>query len=119
MAELMKDLKIIARQWQPQDLLDDLQMMIDEQPDGYLNTDRTTLCTAKAYLEEHFNQWIKASERLPEIDEDVLCCGNHGNIFIGHYLGGTYTGGVYAFWNPSKHCGCGVTHWAKLPNLPK
>lgn len=62
----MNGTKLTARPWQPQDLLDDLQLMIDEQPEGYLNTDRETLCTAKAYLEEHFNPWISVADGLPE-----------------------------------------------------
>lgn len=34
-----------ARPWKPQDLIDDLQKMIDEEPDAYLNDRCTTLCT--------------------------------------------------------------------------
>ena len=48
------EVKLKARPWTPQDLLDDLQLMIDEQPDSYMNVERQTLCTAKAYLEEYF-----------------------------------------------------------------
>ena len=67
----MSEIKMTARPWQPQDLLDDLQQMIDEQPDNYLNTERQTLCTAKAYLEEHFaeskhGRWVQYGE----LDED-------------------------------------------------
>lgn len=50
----MSDVKMFARPWEPQDLLDDLQLMIDEQPDGYLNHERDILCMARAYLEEYF-----------------------------------------------------------------
>ena len=35
-----------ARPWKPQDLIDDLQKMIDEEPDAYLNDRCTPLCTA-------------------------------------------------------------------------
>jgi hypothetical protein len=45
---------IIAEPWKPQHLLDDLQEMIDEQPDNYTNGDRTTLCMARSYLERYF-----------------------------------------------------------------
>lgn len=60
--------KIKAIPWTPQCLLDDLQSMIDEEYDNYLNTNRTTLCIAKAYLEEHFKEprWIPTVERLPD-----------------------------------------------------
>ena len=42
-----------ARPWKPQDLIDDLQKMIDEEPDAYLNDRCTTLCTARDYLKEY------------------------------------------------------------------
>jgi len=51
--------KIIAKPWEPQDLLDDLQQMIDEQPDTYTNRDRSTLCMAKGYLELYFRNGIE------------------------------------------------------------
>ena len=46
--------KLTARPWEPQDLLDELQLMIDEQYDSYCNNTRTTLCMAHAYLKEYF-----------------------------------------------------------------
>jgi hypothetical protein len=76
-------MKIEARPWSPQDLLDDLQGIIDEEPDNYLNTRRTTLETALAYLKEYFakdvnvpdknvGKWIPVTERLPDNEVDVL-----------------------------------------------
>lgn len=47
-------MKIEARPWTPQDLLDELQSIIDEEPDHYLNTRRSTLCMARDYLKECF-----------------------------------------------------------------
>lgn len=49
---------IEARPWKPQDLLDDLQKMIDEESGTYLNNHRTTLCTARDYLKEYFNAYL-------------------------------------------------------------
>lgn len=49
-------MRIVAKPWEPQDLLDDLQGIIDEESDNYLNTRRTTLETALAYLEEYFGK---------------------------------------------------------------
>ena len=49
-------MKIVAKPWEPQDLLDDLQGIIDEESDNYLNTRRTTLETALAYLKEYFDK---------------------------------------------------------------
>lgn len=50
----MAEFKIVARQWQPQDLIDDLQMMIDKEPDSITNGRRTTLCMARDYLKDFF-----------------------------------------------------------------
>lgn len=47
-------MNIVSRPWQPQDLLDDLQLLIDEEPDNYLNFRRTTMCTARDYLKDFF-----------------------------------------------------------------
>lgn len=52
-----------ARPWKPQDLLDDLQKMIDEEPDAYLNDRRTTLCTARDYLKEYFNTYLPEQKK--------------------------------------------------------
>lgn len=51
-------MNIVAKPWEPQDLLDDLQLMIDELPNSYANRDHTTLCMARDYLKLYF--------RLPE-----------------------------------------------------
>ena len=48
------EVKLISRPWEPQDLLDDLQMYIDEEPDNYLNGRRTAMCMARDYLKELF-----------------------------------------------------------------
>ena len=55
--------KIEARPWKPQDLLNDLQSIIDEEPDRYLDTRRTTICTALAYLKEYFSE----TQPFPEL----------------------------------------------------
>lgn len=52
-----------ARPWKPQDLIDDLQKMIDEEPDTYLNERRTTLCTARDYLKEYFNIYLPEQKK--------------------------------------------------------
>ena len=51
-------MNIVARPWEPQDLIDDLQMFIDEEPDNYLNVRRTTMLMAMDYLKEHFAEQI-------------------------------------------------------------
>ena len=47
-------MNIVSRPWEPQDLLDDLQMYIDEEQDNYLNGRRTTMCMARDFLKEFF-----------------------------------------------------------------
>jgi hypothetical protein len=122
----MADAKIIARPWQPQDLIDDLQGIIDEECDNYLNTRRTTLCMARDYLKEHFakdnnvpSKWIPVTERLPEGDKVVLCYKADRGIRLGKLLDATYANGVQAFMDRDRVFAFGVTHWMPLPEPPK
>lgn len=66
----MDDFKIVFRLWQPKDLIDDLQLMIDEEPDSYLNGRLSTLCSARDYLKSFFGieQEPLAIEELREMD---------------------------------------------------
>lgn len=50
----MDGIRIVARPWEFQDLLDDLEYMIDEEPNTYLNERRHTLCMAKGFLEDAY-----------------------------------------------------------------
>ncbi len=118
----MADTKIVARPWQPQDLIDDLQGIIDEECDNYLNTRRTTLCMARDYLKEYFaeQKWIPVTERLPS---------DAGNVLVVAYWHeswqvkvGWYSNLVHA-WHILAHDGdiawVDVTHWMPLPPLPE
>lgn len=74
----MPNTKLVARPWKPQDLIDDLQGIIDEECDNYLNTRRTTLCMARDYLKEYFatdnndgRKWISVKDRLPEEHDSI------------------------------------------------
>ena len=49
-------MNIESRPWTLQDLLDNLQKMIVEEPDDYCNERRWTLCTARDYLKQYFMQ---------------------------------------------------------------
>lgn len=53
---IANEVRIEARPWEPQDLIDDLQLMIDEEPDSYLNGNRITLCMARDYLKKFFSE---------------------------------------------------------------
>lgn len=62
-------MKIEQRPWKPQDLIDDLQSIIDEEPDSYLNTRRVTLCMARDYLKEYFSSLSNDPLTLKELRE--------------------------------------------------
>lgn len=64
-------MKIEQRPWKPQDLLDDLQSIIDEEPDLYLNTRRVTLCMARDYLKEYFSLLSNDPLTLEELRQMV------------------------------------------------
>ena len=71
---------MVCRPWKFQDLLDDLQDMIDEEPDTYMNTRRETLCMAKGYLEEFYQSCegcIWAERKRPQ---KCSCCRR--NLFM-------------------------------------
>lgn len=117
-------MKIVARPWQPQDLIDDLQSIIDEESDNYLNDRRTTLCIARDYLKEHFaeQKWVPASE--PPKERGCYL------ISVKHWLDGKPVTRE-AFWNGADWLSCywkkgdrveltpRVTHWQYLPQPPK
>ena len=131
----MADVKIVARPWQPQDLIDELQEMIDEESDNYINTRRTTLCMAKSFLEEHFAEpkWIPVTERLPELHTDdyeepdgsrmqVEVSDDQWVITISGYQTKAryetcvvFQGWVGEYGETVRN----VTHWMPLPELPK
>lgn len=76
---MANEVRIEARPWEPQDLIDDLQMMIDEQPDSYLNGDRTTLCMARDYLKTFFaEESLRPKGRWAAINAD---CRGYANAF--------------------------------------
>ena len=79
-------MKIEARPWKPQDLLDNLQEIIDEEPDQYLNTRRTTLCEALSYLKEYFSERYDGALTRSELASEYLSiCDNDcaGDMSVG------------------------------------
>ena len=70
---MANEVRIEARPWEPQDLIDDLQLMIDEEPDNYLNGNRTTLCMAMDYLKKFFaEESLRPKGRWEYVDDGVL-----------------------------------------------
>lgn len=70
-------MNIVSRPWEPQDLLDDLQMYIDEEPDNYLNGRRTTLCMARDYLKAYFDTGLMP-QQIRNAQETLQCFDNIG-----------------------------------------
>ena len=62
--------------------------------------------------------WISVTERLPELDELVMCY-KRGKMFLGKYLGVMYSPVVGAFKSNEKYYALGATHWMPLPEPPK
>lgn len=64
-------------------------------------------------------KWIPVGERLPNENDDVLCCrGNHIGAMMDVY---TYKGDnkwedAYGYWNYGDIEG--ITHWMPLPEPP-
>jgi hypothetical protein len=61
-------------------------------------------------------KWIPVSERLPNDNEKVVCCGPEGGVFIAEtrYLAGR------VLWNDLARVGRRkATHWMPLPEPPK
>lgn len=71
---------IVARPWCFQDLLDDLQYMIDEEPNTYMNERRTTLCMAKDYLEDLYASCEGCKWSNRKRPQKCACCRR--NLFI-------------------------------------
>ena len=99
------EVRIEARPWEPQDLIDDLQLMIDEEPDSYLNGNRTTLCMARDYLKKFFaeeslrpkGRWVYDEGNLEWACSECLCAA-HVNL-------GAISGYIFSDFCPN----CGAT----------
>ena len=109
----VKGIRLMSRPWEPQDLLDDLQLIIDEEPDRHLNDRRTTLCMARDFLKEHFAEggWISVKERLPEENTAVIAATDRGVVFQCWY--------AYDGWDLWEGNEVTITHWMPLPEPPK
>lgn len=62
--------------------------------------------------------WISVKEQLPPADEDILAVNNEGTIYVASYMDfGDFKG---FFANDDEGIKLNdVTHWMKLPALPK
>lgn len=68
------NLTLKSKPWEPKDLLDDIQELIDEEPNNYLNHVRNVLCEAHDFLESFFEQdWVEMTdERKPQHGQECL-----------------------------------------------
>lgn len=112
---------ISFKPWEPQDLIDDLQKVIDEEPDIYPNHRYVTLCEARDYLKEFFKnrEWISVKDEMPKEDVNVLV--TDGSCWCGVWSLFKYSDFV-DYWE-DEHGNFqpldDVTHWMKLPEPPK
>ena len=116
---IMDNLKIVARPWRPQDLLDDLQDIIDEAGDHYHNSWLTTLMMARDYLKEHFAEpkWIPVTEQMPQEYVSVLICvptdAPLPQVKEAYFANGCWCSRMWIY------NGKDVTHWMPMPEPPK
>lgn len=61
------------------------------------------------------DEWIKCSEKLPDLDEEVLAVDQYGDIDVGHYFSG-YMGKLC--FSSNKEISM-PTHWKKNIGLPE
>lgn len=80
------------RPWQPQDLLNDLQEMIDGENASPMNERYTTLCMARDYLKKLFNMTPMRLETLKSLVTDkewvwieILDPSAHGELESAYY----------------------------------
>lgn len=61
------------------------------------------------------SDWIKCSERLPELGVEVMAADIYKEIAIGHYFLGYQD--KLCFSDSGDHLGT-ITHWQPLPGPP-
>ena len=130
---MMREFHIEALPWQPQDLIDDLQMLIDEEPDSITNGKRVTLCMARDYLKDFFtnatdtnvgSKWIPVTERLPELipcnagtaySEAVIVWTDGRKAMVAVWDGVNFlcAADYWEAWDEN------ITHWMPLPEPPE
>ena len=72
------------------------------------------------WLSEKIPKWIPATERLPELHEEVLVCTeDYGETELGFATVAVYDGsGWLECWERKQYLNY-VTHWMPLPEPPK
>ena len=71
-------------------------------------------------VERKRGEWISVEERLPEVNQLVLCYKYNGSSHykVGFFIGAKYTEDVAAFRNINELFSFGATHWMPLPEPP-
>lgn len=100
------EVRIEARPWEPQDLIDDLQLMIDEEPDNYLNGNRTTLCMARDYLKKFFaEESLRPKGRWTENKRTMYSAAIEDNVIWFTYTCSVCSGEVMNDFLYCPNCG--------------
>lgn len=60
--------------------------------------------------------WIKCSDQMPELSQEVLCFDEFQNYEVCHYAMGYIGGGPYLFGSDGVFY---ATHWQPLPSPPE
>lgn len=64
-------------------------------------------------LEKIMNNWIKTSERLPVVGQEVLFVDERFTVHCGYF-----TDDWYSFSKGNWYGGEDITHWQPYPELP-
>lgn len=78
--------------------------------------------TIDSFLSSHQDTegWVKVSERLPELGEEVLVCTTGGVMALTHHtIKNSTTGQIHWLAYGEPYDVTGVTHWRELPPAPK
>ena len=66
-------------------------------------------------LEPKALKWVSVKDRLPDKESMLCLVVSNGNLYVSHWH---WSGGGPWFFTDGEY-DCNVTHWAKVPELPK
>lgn len=66
-------------------------------------------------LEPKALKWVSVKDRLPDKESMLCLVVSDGNLYVSHWH---WSGGGPWFFTDGEY-DCNVTHWAKVPELPK
>jgi len=89
----------------------------EDRIDGYCSEHCKEMAEAESRIAEleAERRWIPVSERLPELDQDVLAIVDD-NVAVGHFYDDQYHPICFS---TDDDCLLVATHWMPLPELPE